>query len=267
MTTISLNIEKKWEVSGVSMPESILSIPDHDWLYVSNVNKQETGYISRISKDGVIDDLKWIEGIATPTGMGFLNGKIYVADQSQVHVIELESAKIIKTLSSAAKTLNDISISKDGRVFVSDISTGSIYTVQDDSVVLWTKSAEFPFPNGVLVQNNDLIVGDMGTALSRSLTADQYGSLYKVNLSDKSVQLIKSTNKIGSIDGIVAFNDGLIITTVVGKLFYVTEDKQVLLGSAEGGIADLGIDAEKQMIYVPFLFANKVVAYHLSSEL
>lgn len=263
------SIEKKWVVSGLSNPESVLVIPQHDWLYVSNVNGEEhDGYISRLSKDGKIDTLKWVEGIRTPTGMGFYKGNIYVADQTQLHVIDIQSGTIIQSFPSQAKTLNDISITKEGRIFVSDLTTGSIYTVVDNIVVLWLHSTEFATPNGVLVQGDNLIIGTIGTELSLDLRPDQYGSLYRISLTDKSVKPIHSAWKICPIDGVVAFEDGVIISDpMAGKLIYVTEEKNtVLLDGIKGEIADIGIDSEKQIIYAPLMVGNKVVAYQVNKK-
>lgn len=264
-----LSLEKTWETTGFSQPESVLSIPLHPWLYVSNVNgEDDQGFISRVALDGTIDTLKWVDGINTPTGMGFRAGKIHVADQAQIHVIDVAKGEIIKTIpTTEAKTLNDLSVSEDGRIFISDLTTGSIHTVEGVSVVPWVKSSEFPTPNGVLVDKDFLIVGSVGTVLSRNLTPDQYGSLFKVSLIDQSVQLIKPTEKIGSIDGIVKFHDGYIISNpMAGALFYVTEDSRKIIASDLGSIADIGFDANKEIIYAPFLFENKVIAYKLKGE-
>jgi len=260
------SIAKKWEATSFSMPESVLVIPGHNWLYVSNVNGEENdGYISKISRDGEIIEMKWVDGIHTPTGMGYHDGRIYVADQTQVHVISVNTGDILRTLSSEAKTLNDISLTPDGRVFVSDLSTGSIYTVQGDQVIPWFQPANIATLNGLLVQDNTLYAGSVGTVLSRNLEPKQYGSLYKINLSTKSFKMLPSAEKIGPIDGVVKFHDGIVISDPFnGKLYYLTEKDRILVkDNIEGGIADIGIDSETGMIYAPMIFGNSVIAFQL----
>ncbi|WP_422092059.1 antibiotic biosynthesis monooxygenase [Tenacibaculum ovolyticum] len=258
-------LEKLWEVEDVIMPESILAIPNHDFIYVSVINTyQKEGYISRYTKDGKLDTKEWVKGISVPTGMSFLDGKIYVVDQSQVHVIDMTAAKIIKTIPSEAKTLNDINVGADGVGYISDLTTGRIFRLKDDKIELWLHSDKFPVPNGVLIDGDNLIVGSIGDEVSQSLKPEQYGSLFKVNLSDKSVNVIKSSERMGVIDGVVKFKKGVIVSDPMnGKIYYVDNYKKELIYDAAGSNADLGIDHKNQVLYVPSLFHNKLGAYRI----
>ncbi|WP_055445951.1 antibiotic biosynthesis monooxygenase [Lacinutrix mariniflava] len=269
-TTLNENytLEKLWEVEDVIMPESILSIPNHDFVYVSVINTYEKpGYISRYTKNGVLDAKKWVEGIAIPTGKAFYNGNMYVVDQSQVHIINIETAKIIKTIPSEAKTLNDITIGKDGVGYISDITTGRIFRLKDDKITFWLHSDEFPTPNGVLLKEGNLIVGSIGDELSQSLKPEQLGSLFKINLEDKSITTIKPSERMGAIDGVVPFKNGMIVSDPMnGKIFYVTNYKKEVITdntSFGGSNADLGIDNQTQVLFVPYLFHNKIAAYKI----
>ena len=262
------SLEKLWEVEDVIMPESILSIPNHDFVYVSVINTYEKpGYISRYHKNGELDKEKWVEGIDVPTGKAFYNGKIYVVDQSQVHVIDIETVKIVKTVRSEAKTLNDITIGKDGVGYISDLTTGRIFRLKDDKIELWLHSDKFPTPNGVLIKDGNLIVGSIGDELSQSLKPEQLGSLFKVNLQDKSVTTIKPSERMGAIDGVVPFKKGMIVSDPMnGKIFYVTNYKKELVTDTSGfggSNADLGIDNQEQILYVPYLLDNKIAAYKI----
>ncbi|NIJ45483.1 quinol monooxygenase YgiN [Wenyingzhuangia heitensis] len=261
----SYTLEKLWEVENVVMPESMLSIPNHDFIYVSVINTyQKEGFISRYTKEGKLDTEKWATGINIPTGMAFYNGNIYVVDQSQVHVIDLETGKMVKTIPSEAKTLNDITIGKDGVGYVSDLATGRIFKLKDDKLALWLHSGQFPVPNGVLIDGNHLVVGSIGAEMSPNLTPAQYGSLFKINLVDKSVEVIKLAEKMGALDGVVKFKNGIIASDPMhGKIFYVTNYKKELICDFAGSNADIGIDADAQILYVPSLFHNKIGAYKI----
>lgn len=127
-----------WEVSGFSMPESVLASTNHEWLYVSNVNGNSSGYISRMSKEGKVDDFRWAKGLGSPTGMGMFEGKPYGADQQQFCIIDVKNGKLLKSVAAPeAKMLNDLAVSKDGQDFISDIFDGKIYTLQDENLVIW----------------------------------------------------------------------------------------------------------------------------------
>lgn len=258
-------LEKMWEVDSVVMPESILSIPNHDFIYVSVVNTyKKNGFISRYTKDGKLDKEKWVSGLNVPTGSAFYNGKIYVVDVSQVHVIDIETAKIIKTIPSEAKSLNDITIGKDGVAYISDLTTGRIFRLKNDKIEEWLHSDLFPVPNGVLLDGENLILGSIGDEMSPNLKPEQYGSLFKIDLSNKSVKVIDSAIRLGAIDGVVKFKRGVIASDPMhGKIFYVTDYKKELILESKTSNADIGIDHEAQVLYVPSLFHNKIAAYKI----
>jgi hypothetical protein len=50
---------------------------------------------------------------------------LYVGDGAQLHLIDVQQGKLLKSISSSeAKALNDVTIGKNGQVFVSDIASG-----------------------------------------------------------------------------------------------------------------------------------------------
>lgn len=258
-------LEKLWEVEDVIMPESILSIPNHEFIYVSVINThQKEGYISRYTKEGKLDVKEWVKGINIPTGLAFYDGKIFVVDQSQVHIIDIAAAKIIKTIPSEAKTLNDITVGIDGIGYISDLTTGRIFKLKDDKIELWLHSNQFLVPNGVLIDGDNLIVGSLGDEVSQSLKPEQYGSLFKVNLSNKSVNIIKPSERMGVLDGVVKFKKGVIVSDPMnGKIYYVDAYKKELICDFADSNADIGIDNDRQILYVPSIFHNKIAAYKI----
>lgn len=264
-------VEEAWIIDGFAQPESVLSIPGHDWLYVSNINgEEEPGFISRIAKDGSVDEMRWVEGIQTPTGMGYWNGNIYVANQNTVEVISVEEGAIVKTLRSDAKSLNDISISDKGDIYVTDLDSSSIYMVEEDKLVLWIQTDMIPLSNGILVDDDDLIVLSSATADFREvpLTPDIYGSVYRINRTTREIELIDTGKKLGALDGVVPMGDGYVITDPFnGSLYYLSDEEKILMGSVQGGAADIGYDVdEPSVIYVPLLFAGKIAAYNVVDE-
>ncbi|NIP50113.1 MAG: hypothetical protein GWO08_21035 [Gammaproteobacteria bacterium] len=73
LLTLSANaecpdIELAWVTEGLMNPESVVYHPTSNSLYVSNVNgspteKDGNGFISRISLDGELPELKWLAGL------------------------------------------------------------------------------------------------------------------------------------------------------------------------------------------------------------
>ncbi|MDN3682791.1 hypothetical protein QWZ04_21025 [Vibrio tapetis subsp. quintayensis] len=259
-------IEQQWQIdSGVSQPESVLVIADHDWLYVSNVNGEEkAGFISKVSKEGHVESLKWIDGIQTPTGMGYFAGLLYVADQNQVHVIDVSLGKVVKSLSSKAISLNDIAVTEDGRVFITDLTSGSLYTIQDNEVVHWLSSPLFTNLNGILIQGDKIWVGSVGTRLALDLKPDELGSIYEISISEKSVSMVEGTENIALVDGLQAFEQGYIVPSPAsGTVYYFDEQTRTAVGMVDIGVADIAIDQQTNMLYAPILFGDKLNAYRI----
>lgn len=265
----AIGMEMQWETTGFSMPESAVFVPNHPWLYVSNVNQGKgPGFISRVALNGTIDQLKWVDGIQTPTGLAVFDGQLYVVAQTRVHTISLATGKVTQTFESAdAKGLNDIAIGPKGQVFVSDLVGGGIYTIEGDKMVPWLMAKELPVPNGVLVQGDDLIVANWGSKLARELAPSELGALYRIRIADKSLQLLPSTDKLGTFDGLATLGAGVLGSNpMANHLYYFADGQQQLLATIEGGMADIGSNVQGQQLYAPLLFGNKLVAYKLSTE-
>lgn len=256
-------ISKIWEMDGFEMPESVVADPNSDWIYVSNIVNQDTpGYISRVSKSGKVDNYKWLEGINQPCGLGIYNNILYVGDQDKVHIIDIKKSKVIKSLSAeGALTFNDVAIAADGQVFISDVMSGSIYTIVNNKLELWIKNQDFTNPNGLYVDNGDLIVADLGNIINPGDSPVVAGSVYRVNISNKKVQLIKPSYHLGGLDGVVKVGNQYVVTNNgKGELYSISDKERTLLATFTSGIADLG--AEGQTVYIPN-FKGTVTSYIL----
>lgn len=259
-------ITKNWEVKGFEFPESVVADPNSDWIYVSNiVNPQTPGYISRVSKSGKVDNYKWLEGLNQPCGLAIYENKLYVGDQDKVHIVDINEADIVKSLSiEGAIALNDVAIDKSGGVFISDVLGGKIYSIENDKLVVWIDNFDFTHPNGLYVDNGNLIVADLGDKLNPDASPQIPGSVYKINIANKSVELIKSTYQLGGLDGVTKVGDKYIVTNNSGgELYAISEKERILLASLKPGIADLC--SEAQTIYIP-KFGGTLSSFSLKTE-
>ena len=245
-------LNKNWELTGFEMPESVAADPNSDWVYVSNiVNPNVPGYISRVSKSGKVDNYKWVEGLNQPCGLAIYENKLYVGDQNKVHVIDIAQAKIIKSLTvEGAIALNDVAISKTGKVYVSDVMGAKIYTIENDKLVVWIENTEIVHPNGLYIDGEYLVVAELAVKLNPDITPKIPGSVYKIKLADKSVEIINSAYHLGGLDGVTKVGDKYIVTNNSGgELYAISGKERILLASLKPGIADLG--AEGNIIYIP----------------
>ncbi len=249
---------KKWESDSVfKVPESVLYDPDHNVLYVTNIEgqpweKDGLGSIGKLDPNGTVINAEWITGLNAPKGMGLYHHTLYVADLDKVVVIDLHQGKISFSIEvPGAQGLNDISIDGRGVIYVSDSKGKKIYRIENGKPETFLENLKGP--NGVLIYRNDLYVLDGG-------------GMYKMN-ADKSLKLITDgmdggTNGIENING-----EDFIVSCWSGVIWYVKADgtKEKLLDTRDQKIntADIGYDAGKKMLYVPTFWKNSVVAYEV----
>ncbi len=244
--------------------EAVLYDENSSVIYVANVNnspweKDNNGFISTIDTNGNILEVKWIEGLSGPKGMGLWGGNLYVNDIDRVVEIDITERKIVGSYAVEGEpALNDITVSPEGVIYVSGSASNSIYALQNgklDTVV----SDTFGRLNGLLCQPEGLYF--------LSSQKQQFG-LY--NFKDNTSKIL--TEGIGHGDGVVVLdNNDFIVSSWKGEVFYIHSSdwrKQQLLDTREANInaADIDFIPEHNILLVPTFFHNRVMCYRLIYE-
>ena len=218
--------------------------------------KDGNGFISRLSTDGDILDLKWVEDMSSPKGMGIYDGKLFISDVDEVIVIDIAAGEIIERIVfEGAKMLNDITVDEAGNLYVSDTDDNSISLISNGVVSEWLAGG-LNAPNGLLIDGERLLLASMG---SEDFTA--------IDLGSKEITLI--TEGINKGDGIARAGvpGHFLVSDWFGEVFLVYPDgsKVSLLNTkeAEIGSADIDFIPEKNLLLVPTFYKQNVVAYKL----
>lgn len=251
-------LTKLWETDTLlRTPESVLFDGKGKRLFVSNIDgapaeKDGKGFISILGLDGKPIVLEWIKGLNAPKGMGIYKNKLYVADLTELVVIDIQRGKILEKIPvEGAVFLNDIVIDNKGTVFVSDTRSFNLFQYDQERVSVCLRNLKRP--NGLLMNGKDLLVLDNGSLLS-------------LNGNGQLVQLMEGMDP--STDGIERVQtDEYLVSAWEGVIYYVTayKTKEVLLDSRKEkkNTADIGYDAKNRILYVPSFYGNKLVAYKL----
>ncbi|WP_234735849.1 SMP-30/gluconolactonase/LRE family protein [Tellurirhabdus bombi] len=254
---------KVWETdTTLRVPESVLYNPKDGFIYVSNIDGKPdgldgNGFISRLTIDGKIEKLKWVVGLNAPKGMGIYNNRLYVTDLHRLVAINLTNGQAENTWDATDEKpfLNDVSIAKDGTVYVSDNRNNKIYRLKDKQWGVWMEGGQLDNPNGLLVVGKKLMVG-----------STKIGALQALDIETKTI--MKIADGMGNTDGIVT--DGkknYFVSDWNGQLFYITAEgqKQQMLDSREQktNTADIDYIANRKLLIVPTFFKNQVVAYRV----
>jgi DNA-binding beta-propeller fold protein YncE len=240
------------------VPESVLLDQKNNLLYVSNINgksdqKDGNGFISRVTTDGKIKDLKWVTGLDAPKGMAVVDNKLYVADLSAVAIIDLSNGTLLKKVEiEGAKFLNDVTSTKSGDVYVSDSATGKIHLLRKDQAELYFESADFKRINGLLALADGLYIADAGNGVHYKLSSAK--ELKKFNETSAGADGIVKTGK-----------DEYIVSSWGGEVYFVSgESKSVKMLDTKAqklNSADIAFDENKKIVFVPTFFGNTVMAY------
>ncbi len=271
------SISKLWESSDneLKTPESVIHDQKRNVLYVSNLNsgpmeKEEKGFISKMSLEGEILELEWFsKPLWSPTGMAIAGDQLFVADVNRVVQIDLETATLVSTYPvSSAVFFNDVAADQDGNIYVSDMMTNSIHRIKDGFMNLWLTSENLDTPNGLTVADDKLIIGTWGFIDGEGFSTSVPGRLLSVGLSDREISELGSpmgsSASIGNLDGVEQIPSGNFLVTdwLNGKLLLVDQKGQAeMLVDLDQGSADHEYISESGLVLIPMMNNNKVVAY------
>jgi len=258
-------ITEAWRTDTLLMtPESVIYDKTREVLYVTNLNleprkKDGNGFISILSKEGKILNLRWIEGLSSPKGMAIKGDTLFAADVDEVVVMHINKGIIIKKLSiQGAGMLNDITADSEGNLYISDTDANKIHIYSNGRITEWLTDG-LNGPNGLLMDDGRLLVASQGSS-------DFIG----LDMKSKAATLL--ADSIGRGDGIAytGIPGYYILTDWSGEIFMINPDKTAtsLLNTKnlQSNTADIEFLRETNLLLVPTFFRNCVVAYKLSGE-
>jgi outer membrane protein assembly factor BamB len=257
---ISPKLEKVWtSTEGLNVPESSCYNADDKTIYVSNIVgmhniKDGMGYISKLNEKGEFIEKEWVKGLNAPKGIACTKTSLYVTDIDRVIEVDLKTGKIEKTYQNRkSKSLNDVAIASDGRVYISDSGGNCIFYVAKDSLEVFMESDQLSAMNGILANDNLLYLGSKGNFIS-------------VGQKTKAITIL--SENVGYLDGILMVDQNKFITSDFGgkaQLIEPGKGVELLINTTEMKInaADLGFIPSQKLLLVPTFYDNKVVAYKL----
>ncbi|MDF1589320.1 MAG: SMP-30/gluconolactonase/LRE family protein [Gammaproteobacteria bacterium] len=261
-----------WQTDSVfEQPESVVLDKKRNILYVSNVNGNPNdvdgnGYISQLGLDGKIIAQHWIDGFNGPKGMAIVGDVLYVADINELVAIDLASNKISQRyVAKDAKFLNDVAADQAGNVYVSDMLTNTIYRLSNNTFGSWINDQQLEFPNGLLVEGDNLILGSWGVMTDGFATTIP-GHLKTISIATKAISSLGDGTAVGNLDGVESDGEGNYFVTdwMVGKLLHITPAGiSTTLLSLTQGSADHTVLADQNLVIIPMMLSGNVIAYEI----
>ncbi|HHI94887.1 MAG TPA: GTP-binding protein [Gammaproteobacteria bacterium] len=252
------------------MPESVEYDPTRDRFYVSNINdgvmkQDDNGSIGLLDAHGKLLNVDWISGLHSPKGLALYNNKLYVADVKQLVVINVDSGKLIaRYAADESMVLNGITISKAGTVFVSDWMGNRIYTLDDGELKIWLEDSKLNSPNGLWVDDSNLYVASWGAKPKADFTTETSGNIKQISLNTKIIKTLPQNKHWINMDGISRYSKNRWIVTdfIKGEVLLLdTKGRVKKLLAVKKGSADFYYIREKNLLVIPLMMDNQVVAY------
>jgi hypothetical protein len=262
-----------FRIVGFRTPRSVLHDPEADVYLVSNVNgdpaaadDDDNGFISRVSPDGKVLDLKWIDGAANddvvlsaPMGMAISGALLWVADRNKVHAFDVRTgAHRASYKIKSANELADIAI-LDGAIIISDNGSelaGGLFRIGPSR-----RPAPYLAPDRP------------GVGHPQGLYAPGDGSLW-VTSERELYQVVKGMRTAGGdlpkgdLDGIAGLPGGeLLVASHDGVVFrgaprprpdHTLEVAWTELFTGLEAPSDIGFDAKRNRVLIPLVLANAV---------
>jgi sugar lactone lactonase YvrE len=263
--------EKLWEVTGLKNPESAVLDPAVGVLYVTDIageptGKDGVGFIAKLSPDGRLLDAEWVKGLDAPKGIVLSGGKLFVADIDRLVIVDVETATVEATLPApGAQFLNDVTATEDGRVFVSDMVTDTIWVLDGGRLDVWLQDASLENPNGLLAEEGRLVLAAWGR-MTDGFATEVPGHVKTIDLETRAVSSLGDPRPVGNLDGIEADGRGGYLATdwLAGGLFHIAADGTAeLLLDLEQGSADLEFIEAERLAVIPMMLNGTVVAYRV----
>jgi sugar lactone lactonase YvrE len=254
-------VQKLWATDTIlKVPESVLVDDKENCLWVSNIDgasngKDGKGSISKLSKTGTPINLDWVTGLNAPKGMAKYKQELYVADLTELVIIDIKKGVVKNKIKVEGSVfLNDVTVNKNGAVFVSDSRTGKVHRIENGIVSIEIENLQGP--NGLLSIEDQLLILDRGSLLS----VTPGGAISKImDGMDPSTDGIE---RVAPNQYIVSCWNGIVYFVAAGAQKITLFDTR----SEKINSADIGYDAKNKIIYVPTFLKNSVVAYQLQLQ-
>lgn len=260
-----VSLQEIWTTDNMlRTPESVLFDRQRNVLYVSNMNqasptrKDGDGFISILTPGGAIENLHWVTGLNDPKGMALFNNVLYVTDLDEIVAIATQTGSVLgRYKAEKAQFLNDVTVDSDGNIYASDSDKNRIYILRNGRVsTLIEDTKKDNRPNGLLYDNTRLIIAFSGSGNVR------FYDLERREFTDW-------VDGIPSADGIARAADmGHFVSSWQGEVYFVSPEgkKLKVLDTKNRKInaADITINEEQMILYVPTFYDNRVVAYKIT---
>lgn len=263
--------EPVWETTGLIAPESVVFDVVRHEFYVSNMGTHGKGatpgdgFISRVSADGKLLDLKWVTGFDNPKGLALANGRLYVGDDKDLVEIDIAAGAIAARHAPAdgPGSFNDCTADPAGNVYVCSGRLGTVFRLSGGKFEPWHKLDRDRTGgiNGLRAEKDRLLLG--GWSVRGADGGQQPGHISTVAYADRQLGRL-GDQPVCHIDGLEPDGRGGYTVTdwQTGDVLHVTADgRPTPLMQLGQGTADHAYLIDARLLVIPLMKDNVLRAY------
>ena len=258
-------------IEGLSGPESVRYDPDQDVWFVGNFGSapgdEGDGFVSRVSAaDGSIEALRFAVGtdehpMVDPRGTYITGDTLWVADMYGVHGVDRRSGEhhtFIDMTAFSPGFLNDIAQGADGALYVTDTGRSAVFRIEGREVTEAASDASLGNPNGITWD-----------PVRETLVLVPWEPGHRIQTWAPGAQPegIGPDETPGRLDGVEPVEGGLLYASQSDtSLRLLADDGSHLLIRTEGAPADIGVDAGRGLVAVPYIALDRVDVFRLPAR-
>lgn len=237
----AVEAETAWEtIAEFKSPESAAISPDHQAVFVSNVNgyeKNGLGFISKLSLDGDVQALQWLTGLNAPTRLAVDGDTLWAVDYDRLVKVSIAQQRVLGMYpapdADEVPLLNDVAVGPNGDLFVTGSNNNSIYKLQDNALVRWIRDDDLlKYANGIWVGEQQIVVAAY--------------HLISIDRSTKRMQSMGHNGLLFDLEGVKATADGAFLVSLIGPrpLYQVSDAGDLVpVFQSDPYLADFDISA------------------------
>ena len=259
--------------AGFTGPEAVRYDPDQDVYFVNSWGKGDpgakdnNGFISRMTPDGTVEQLRFIAGgtggvtLHSPRGMTIVGDTLWVVDPDAVRAFNRRTGAPLATVDFSAFKLgflNDIAAGPDA-LYVTDTGTDHIYRIAGGKATVALRDSALGNPNGITwdaTGRRFIVVPWAGDSVIRAWT-----------VGGKTLVDIGRTGGT-QLDGVeILSGDRLLVASQSDSslhLFTGSTSRPII--RTGGAPADIAVDTKRNRVAVPFVARNLVEIWQLPGK-
>jgi sugar lactone lactonase YvrE len=266
--------------SGFSAPEAVRYDPEQDVYFVGNWGtgqpdaKDNNGFISRMSPEGVVASRRFIAGgvqgatLHAPRGMTIVGDTLWVVDADAVRGFDRKTGArlaIVDFSKFKLGFLNDIAASPEA-MYVTDTGTDHIYRIAGGVITVALHDSALGGPNGITWDRgrNQFIVVPYMRGSTISSWSSGNAALTQIGTSSAALTEIGKTGGV-KYDGVeVLSGDRVLVASQADSSIHLfTGGTGRPVFKTGGAPADIAVDTKRNRVAVPFVARNLVEIWQL----